>query len=332
MRRIAPRHGVVCGLLIAGLLAAGTGPAEADRGKKVPPATPAPDEPGNDSVSSMVQYKKVNVPAGGAAMAAPPGAAWEPPACWYEPKFTAGEFESFAARIDHGTGDEGTGNGMRDHYGDFHKGDKGKWYWRVYDDKRTGEAPDSCFEGDAFQFIGPDDPAPADLPVIDPEILAGLAYRQTKLPPPDLKLSPSPGKQVVNLETHAAFAKKLDRVWVTASLKGMGLDIAATTVATPVKLRLEAGTEDAKPASCTYDLGKRGAGYAVDSKGADCNITYRRSSGDGTYALKAYLTWKVTWSEGESPDGAPQDPAMPDGESQSETAVTVKEIQSIVRD
>ncbi|MFG3260308.1 hypothetical protein [Streptomyces sp. NPDC048172] len=141
-----------------------------------------------------------------------------------------------------------------------------------------------------------------------------------------------PGHQVVNLPTHARFSKDLDRVWVTAGIDAAGLDLAATTVAEPAALRLEAGTADAKPATCTYDLKKAGGSYAVDTEKADCNLTYRRATPKGEpRTLKAYLTWNVHWNEGHNPDGAPQHP-MPDGESVTELPVTVKEIQAINRD
>ncbi|MBO8195251.1 hypothetical protein ITI46_26905 [Streptomyces oryzae] len=120
---------------------------------------------------------------------------------------------------------------------------------------------------------------------------------------------------------------------MTAEIHLAGLDLAATTVAEPHRLRLEAGTKDADPATCTYDLAKsEGGGYAVNTEDAGCNITYRRATAKGTSrTLKAYLTWRVSWAEGDSPDGTPRH-GMPQGESTQEVAVTVKEIQSINRD
>ncbi|MGP3989465.1 hypothetical protein [Streptomyces sp. 3N207] len=222
---------------------------------------------------------------------------------------------------------------MREKYPDMHIGDKGEWYVMRYDTDTTGGTPKECLDQNGFVFIGPDDPAPPNAPVLDPEILAGLAYKKTTLPAPPLTLSPKPGNQVVNLDTHARFSKKLSRVWVTARIQEAGLDLAATTVAEPDRLRLEAGARDADPASCTYDLGKGSdGGYAVNTKNADCNITYRRATAKGApRTLKAYLIWRVSWAEGDSPDGTPRH-GMPQGESVEEVAVTVREIQSINRD
>ncbi|MEK8170803.1 hypothetical protein NKH77_18255 [Streptomyces sp. M19] len=181
-----------------------------------------------------------------------------------------------------------------------------------------------------YLWIGPADPSARD-PVIDPEILAGLAYNRTKLPAPPVRLSPAADKQVVNLETYVSFAQGLDRVWVTASLNYPGIDIAATTVATPTALHIDAGTSSAQPSSCTYDLVRKDGGYGVDSEGADCNITYRRSSGDSAYGLKASITWKVIWTASADPDGPAQQPALPDGETTVEQDVSVREVQSVNR-
>ncbi|WP_158687644.1 hypothetical protein [Streptomyces sp. AA1529] len=126
-------------------------------------------------------------------------------------------------------------------------------------------------------------------------------------------------------------------VWVTASIDYLGLDIAATTIATPKSLKADAGTHEAAPHTCTHDLEEVKGGYQVDSKGADCNISYKRASGDGgqhgTYPFKASLVWDVAWTDSASPDGPPVgDPPLPDGQSTYEQDVTVREIQSIVRD
>ncbi|WND18956.1 hypothetical protein [Streptomyces violaceus] len=127
-----------------------------------------------------------------------------------------------------------------------------------------------------------------------PETLSELAFNSTKLPTPPVELQPSADRLLVNLGTRVAFNGGLDRVWTTASLDYKGVQLAATTVATPVALKVDAGTADADPQSCTYDLVKGKDGYTADSEGAGCNVTYLRSSGSGTYPFKASITWKVT--------------------------------------
>ncbi|MBC9726109.1 hypothetical protein [Streptomyces sp. TRM68367] len=96
-------------------------------------------------------------------------------------------------------------------------------------------------------------------------------------------------------------------------------------------LRVDAGTADADPQSCTYDLVKGKDGYLVDGEDAGCKATYRRSSGSGTYPFKASITWKVTWTDSADPEGPPQQPGLPDGLSTFEQDVAVKEIQSVNR-
>jgi enoyl reductase len=144
-------------------------------------------------------------------------------------------------------------------------------------------------------------------------------------------LRPDADRLIVNLPTEVAFQGALDRAWTTASINYKGVQMAATTVATPVALKVDAGTSDADPQTCTYDLVKGEGGYKVDSKNAGCNVTYLRSSADGTYPFKASLTWHVTWTDSADPDGPPQQPALPDGLSTYEQNVTVKEIQAINR-
>ncbi|MEW2221936.1 hypothetical protein AB0939_22050 [Streptomyces sp. NPDC006990] len=215
----------------------------------------------------------------------------------------------------------------------MHIGDKGEWYVMRYNTDTTSGTPGECLDRDGFVFIGPGHPAPVGAPVLDAEILAGLAYQKARLPAPPLTLSPKAGRQVVNLATHARFARTLGRVWVTAALDQAGRELAATTVAEPVRLRLDAGTPDADPGSCTYDLVKgAGGGYSVNTEDAGCNIVYRRATAEGAqHTLRAALTWRVFWTEGSGPEGRPRRP-MPAGESVGDVAVTVREIQAVNRD
>ncbi|GAA2628192.1 hypothetical protein [Streptomyces axinellae] len=329
MRAVTRRHGGTVLAAAVALLATATAPAAAGDGEKwgTPPAGTG-DSPSH-TIGASVHFKKVNDPGGGTPLApAGGGTTWEPPTCWYEPRFTPEQFDDYTNTARNYV--DSASAYLTRKYGknDFNKGEKGLW-WEL----QISEADDgSCNAREGYLFIGPEHPAPPDAPVIDPEILAGLAYRETRLPAPPVKLSPAPGHQVVNLKTYASFSKKLERVWVTAGIDVPGGEpLAATAVAEPSRLRLTADGGDADPASCSYDLTGHGGAYAVRTKDADCNITYRRSSGKSTHPLRAYLTWKVHWNAGDGPDGDPQH-ALPSGETEYETAVTVKEVQSIVRD
>ncbi|MGW2228068.1 hypothetical protein [Streptomyces formicae] len=192
---------------------------------------------------------------------------------------------------------------------------KGAWWYRTYDvDRlRAGNATPAemakCTPIKPVQWVEEGDP-PKE--AISPLVLAGLAYARTKLPAPPVTLRPAADNPIVNLATHVKFDAPIDPFWVTAHFDHLGVDIAATTVAKPVALRVDAGTEFADPQSCTYDLTKS-------------------KSGDGAHPLQARVTWKVTWTDPAAPEGPARQPALPDGLSTFEQDVAVTEIQSINR-
>ncbi|WP_326797604.1 hypothetical protein OG946_21075 [Streptomyces sp. NBC_01808] len=311
--------------LACGLLLASAGGAAADRGTGT---TDTGGGSGNGGVNSTVKFE-YHSPGGGQPMTSSTGN-WSPPVCWFEPRYTndalAKHNEEMEDKgplegIDHDTAEN------RKEETDAHKDKDGMWWERT-----PVMSPRSCEIGELWIWVDRGDPdPPAD--AIDPEILAGLAYAETKLPAPPVDLKPNADRNVVNLPTKIEFSEPLDRVWTTASLANAqaGINIAATTVAEPVSLRIDAGTEYAEPSSCTYDLVKADGGYQVNSDGSGCNITYRKSSGEGAYSMEAQIVWDVTWNPTASPDGTPQNDDLPDGLSVSEQEVTVKEIQTVVR-
>ncbi|WP_263168242.1 hypothetical protein [Streptomyces sp. SCSIO ZS0520] len=306
-------------------------PASAGRDNQ--PSKPPKESP-SDEIGSQVSFTYRSSAKSGKPMA-PAGGNWSPPACWFEPKYNPKDFEKELASHNYGGGSAGTD--IHNEYfeetdGEYHQGDKGAWYKLVKNPNASYEEyGNRCRTLRLYEWVGPADPPPPGSPVITPEILAGLAYNRTELPTPPVKLSPDPGRLKVNLPTKVAFEGGLDRVSVTASIDAMGVDLAATTVATPKQLRLEAGTEFADPQTCTYDLVKSGGTYTVDSGDSGCLLTYRKSSGNGTYDLNASITWDVTWNPTAGPDGAPVHDDLPDGETENDIPVTVKEIQSVNR-
>ncbi|SEN59310.1 hypothetical protein [Actinacidiphila rubida] len=295
---------------------------------KTPPSdhkTPPP----STTITSEVRYERsYNGP--GPKMAPVQGAQWSPPACWYEPRFTPKQFEDYLNS--HYVSDQNAFADMARQYGvdNYHQGDKGAWWTlEVPDLSRAGE----CAGIDDWAWIPPGKP-PADKPAIDPRTLAGLAYADTVLPAPPVTLKPPPESQLVNLATELTFTLPLQRVTVTASLnnRAAGVHVAATTVAEPYELRVDAGTPDADPATCTYPLTNDGGTYRLDTHGAPCNVTYRRASPHGGYTLNTSIVWKVHWTPSANPDGpAAATPALPDGESAAPTTVTVRENEAIVR-
>lgn len=111
------------------------------------------------------------------------------------------------------------------------------------------------------------------------------------------------------------------------------LGIRATTIAEPVSLKLDPGTADAEtyPASgvCEISGGRIGEPYAKGKadETPPCGVKYLRSSGQGSYQLKATITWKIHWTG----TGVDEPQNLPDGEFGAEQDVVVQEIQAINR-
>ncbi|QKW08468.1 hypothetical protein HUT18_20950 [Streptomyces sp. NA04227] len=299
-----------------------------------PPGTGGGGSSGNGSIGAQVEYQTNFTGGPGASQMDTSSGPWKPPLCWAQPKFTPDEYKEYkkkTAPIDPSTGkvlpgwDKGT---------EFHEGDDGAWWFNTYavDQLKSGKIEfqdlKKCTTIPNVQWRKAGDPPPD---MISPLALAGLAFAETKLPAPGVELSPTPDKQVVNLPTKVKFDAPLPRVWVTATFNHFDVNIAATTVATPVSLQIDAGTDAADPRSCTYDLAKSKTGFQVNTRDSGCNVTYRRSSRDGEFPLQAQVKWKVTWTDSADPDGAPQAPELPQGVSTFEQNVAVKEIQSINR-
>jgi hypothetical protein len=214
----------------------------------------------------------------------------------------------------------------------YNQGKDGLWWQITYNpDVSAQYALDHCTPYDAPEvWVPTGDPAPPP-GVPRPVDLKNIAYSAVKLPAPPVELSPVGENQTVNLPTYVRFAGKLGRAYATAELVApqYGVNVAATVVAVPTSLRIDAGTSFADPQTCTYDLAPgAGGGYQVDSSKDDCNITYRKR---GPYTLHAEITWKVTWTPSTNADGPAAQPGLPDGLSGNDTAVAVKEIQTVVR-
>ncbi len=138
-------------------------------------------------------------------------------------------------------------------------------------------------------------PPPRYEQAISPEILAGLAYQHMQLPDTKVTLAPAANTKV-NLPTWAWLDKAVfDEVQATAALNADG------SIGEP------------------YAQGK-------STQTPPCGLRYLRSSGDGTYKLRATITWDITWT---GTGGAGGD--LPDGTFGSEQAITVQEIQAVNR-
>ncbi|MFF4253160.1 hypothetical protein ACFY1L_18330 [Streptomyces sp. NPDC001663] len=270
---------------------------------------------------------------------------WTPPACWYEPR-SAADFSKYVEGMYNETiNTPGQANYAKQSVGEFRntykdgtyknynldKKDEGNWWVAVRDESRWMEPEaQAC---DKAPFWVEDGGTPPVKNAVTPQVLAELAYNRLQLPTTEVTLAPTDTTKV-NLPTWAWLDKaKFKEVSVTAAINVGGLNIQSTTTAKPVSLKLEPGTTDAEtyPVSgeCTINAdGSVGEPYAKgkSSETPPCGIKYLRSSGNGTFKLRATVTWEIAWT---GTGGAGGD--LPDGTFGNDQAVTVQEIQAVNR-
>ncbi|WP_369216092.1 hypothetical protein [Streptomyces flavofungini] len=262
---------------------------------------------------------------------------YSPPPCWYGPTYTPAQFkkEREAVWAVDSTGYQWDAEQRKRYvegepYKNFNLDKAGKGYWWTgFPNKTYPPGWDKC-DKETF-WVDENEPPPADLPTIDAEILAKLAYARIRVPGTKVSLAPE-AETKVNLPTWAWLdGAEFKPVSVTARVDV--LDIEATTVAEPVSLKIDPGTPDAEtyPAGgvCEIVDGKIGQPYAKGRSKEEppCGVRYLRSSGDGSYPLKATVTWKIHWTG----TGVNGEQALPDGEFGAEQDVVVQEIQAVNR-
>ncbi|MEU0224066.1 hypothetical protein ABZ177_06925 [Streptomyces sp. NPDC006284] len=265
---------------------------------------------------------------------------WTPPACYYAPKYTPEQLQKYLEPIWEAgsTGHEWDAEQRAKYNADdeekaFNKDRTGEGYWwdSYVTPGREGDPGALDCTRDTFWVDTGDDP-PADIPqAITPEMLARLAYAEIRVPTTEVDLAPDDATKV-NLPTWAWLdAATFKPVSVTARVPL--LDVEATTTAQPVSVRIDPGTADAEtyPASgvCESADGRIGEPYAKGraEETPPCGVKYLRSSGDGSYQLKATVTWRIRWTG----TGVAGEQMLPDGEFGGDQAVVVQEIQAINR-
>ncbi|WP_245235156.1 hypothetical protein [Streptomyces violaceorubidus] len=182
----------------------------------------------------------------------------------------------------------------------FNKDKTGKGYWwGSYVNESFPPGWDKC-DTDYF-WVDQGDPPPADKEnAVTPEVLAELAYAEIRVPGTRVTLAPAEATKV-NLPMWAWLdGAEFKPVSVTASVKEIG--ISATATAEPP---YEKGRADDTPS---------------------CGVKYLRSSGDGTFPLRATVTWEIHWT---GTGGAGGD--LPDGTFGAAQDVVVQEIQAVNR-
>ncbi|MEW1999409.1 hypothetical protein ACFWFH_15850 [Streptomyces coelicoflavus] len=333
--------------VIAAVVTGTTGPAAADNkigGGAQSPSTEAHGESdGSGTVSATAGAVVFERSKNGSGTSVGPVAAatnWTPPACYYAPKDTPEQLRKVKEPVweAESTGYQWDGE-QRDTYvnghpyKDFNKEKAGEGYWwdSYVTPGRKGDPGALDCKEDTFWVDTGDDP-PADIPqAITPEVLAQLAYAEIRVPTTEVELRPE-GATKVNLPTWAWLdATDFSPVSVTASVPMLGVE--ATTTAEPVSVRIDPGTEDARPypASGVCEVVNGRIGEPYERGRADetppCGVKYLRSSGDGSYQLKATVTWKIHWTG----TGAAGEQRLPDGNFGGEQDVVVQEIQAVNR-
>ncbi|MFE2061500.1 hypothetical protein ACFXDH_03725 [Streptomyces sp. NPDC059467] len=309
-------------------------------GAKTPPPPGEKTSGGadGDSLSAgVIVYDRSKNGSGSSVGAVASSTSWTPPACWYAPKYTPAQLQAYLEPIweADSTGYEWDAQ-QRDRYVNGHpykdfnkdKADKGYW-WDSYVDKSFPPGWDKCDE--PIFWVDKGDAPPANIEnAVTPKILAELAYNEIRVPTTQVSLAPA-GTTKVNLATWAWLDKATFKpVSVTASVPLLG--ISATTTAVPVSLKIDPGTSDAVtyPASgaCEINNGSIGEKYTQGDadKTPPCGVKYLRSSGNGSYQLKATVTWKISWTGSDGNGGD-----LPDGTFGNPQNVTVQEIQSVNR-
>ncbi|WP_245238999.1 hypothetical protein [Streptomyces sp. MZ04] len=304
--------------------------------------------------AAKVQYSGAVTKNGGSGNVASADVNWDPPPCWYAPYLGAKDFKKkMSADLKEQMNTPGLGSGgtalgeVQRHYEDDYGWTDTPGY-KDYNVDKDGEGmfwagvenpnePDylkrtSC--SDLPFWVDNGEPAPPQYEeAITPEMLAALAYQHMELPGTKVTLAPEATTKV-NLPTWAWLDKAaFDEVEATAEINVPGFNLQATTTATPKSLTLNPGTKDATtiPANgeCPIVDGKIGEPYAKgkSKETPPCGIIYRRSSGGGTFPLKASLTWEISWTG--TGQAAPVN--MPNGTIEAVQDITVEEIQSINR-
>ncbi|WP_371669400.1 hypothetical protein OG985_18050 [Streptomyces sp. NBC_00289] len=342
MPALIRRNHLVLASGIAALILSAAGPAHAEKGfgggtDGQTEQNAKADGDGNLSVTvGGVVFDRSKNGSGNSTGALTSTTSWTPPACWYAPKYTPEGLQKYLEPIWEAgsTGYQWDAEQRKKYVNkdepekDFNKDKTGDgFWWGSYVNKDFPPGWDAC-DRDYF-WVDKGDPPPADVEnAVTPEVLAELAYAEIRVPSTKVTLAPA-NTTKVNLPTWSWLdGAEFKPVSVTASVPEIG--VAATATAEPVSLRIEPGTEDAVtyPASgvCRIDNGRIGEPYAKGKadQTPPCGVKYLRSSGEGSFPLRATITWKIDWT---GSGGAGGD--LPDGSFGATQDVVVQEIQAV---
>ncbi|MFJ3778454.1 hypothetical protein ACIPX0_42920 [Streptomyces sp. NPDC090075] len=278
---------------------------------------------------------------------------WTPPPCWYAPYLGAKDFKKkMSEQIESAKNTPGMGGTAGAAIGEMQRHYEDEYGWtdtpgyKDYNVEKDGEGmfwaavenpdePDvlkrsSCNDLPFWVDNGEAPPARYE-EAINPKILAALAYQHMQLPDTKVSLAPETLTKV-NLPTWAWLDKAVfNEVQATAAINVPGFSLQSTTTAKPLSLKLEPGTTDAEtfPASgeCVINADHSiGEPYAQGKSDEipPCGLKYLRSSGNGTFKLRATITWEITWTGTGDAGGT-----FPNGTFGSTQDITVQEIQAV---
>lgn len=268
---------------------------------------------------------------------------WTPPACYYAPIRTPEEMEAYWADLlarfrtppwppEDVQSIRDSHEAFLDEYPDYHVDKQGEGsFWGVVRNRDYPIDEQLACEYRTF-WVDYDDPPPDEPLVVDVEILAELAWEETRVPDTEVSLNPV-GTQTVNLPTWV-WLDEADFAPVTVEARLDDYGVWARTTATPKELVLDPGTEHATvyPADtvCRFRDGRIGEPYERGRAGDDppCGVRYERATrATGDFPLRATLTWEVTWYDHLDPTPRP----LADGTVATTVDVSVEEVQTIVR-
>jgi enoyl reductase len=266
--------------------------------------------------------------------ASAPASSYVHPPCWMEPSFTGPDLYQWyasgdAARIAHHTGDT-TPTPPPDYAEHQNDGPDVGMYW-------TPMCSSEYWDGDLASFFAYVDqffaahPAdqwvpvtegdPNDDIVIPPQVLMHIALNLLDLSQgPGVEINPA-GNSVVNLPT---WVWATDATFVEHRVRAQFNGNWAEVIATPVRLVVSTNG----PADLNGDCAGGGTVYHAGASSTNCSVTFRRSSLARSFAISAFIQYRVHW-EGSGGQNEPLDP--PDAPGVTTVQVPVDEVQTVLQ-
>lgn len=249
---------------------------------------------------------------------------FNPPRCWYQPRYTQSEMYDWARRIfevwRHQPGEEKAAmdwhRKTRDEIS-AHDGESGKIWWFLSDDGTAAGAACYARTKPYYKYVGPRPPADPNDGIIDPVDLARIARANLRLPKPKISLNPPGGRSFVGLETWVQVSDPAE-LSVEASVRGVpGLSAQITAIPGKVTIRAKGGDatiQDGRTSCPAYHKGM--------SAKQGCWVRFNRSSLRGRFTITVTRNWTVTTNV--------PNVDLPPGRVSASTTVRVDEIQSTV--